>query len=115
MRREHTNTIAAVVACLCGILIYDIQPPKPFYYPLEGVWRWEKLPDVPSMGWYGRIAWALVAATIGGYISKYVVFRQKAGAPRDLSQRNIHFITAVLFVSLVWCMARVVLHELHGL
>lgn len=115
MRKEHTNIMAAVVACLCGILIYDLQPPKPYFYPLEGVWRWEKLPDLPSMGWYGRLGWALIAATMGGTLSKYVLFRTKTGGPRDMARHKIHLITGALVLALVWAMVRVVIHELHAL
>lgn len=114
MQKEHANILTALLACLFGLALYDLQPPKPYFYPLEGVWRWEKLSDRPAMGWYGRVAWSLIAATVGWGVGK-LIFRAKPEATQGLSKSKVYFITTILLVTLLWCLARIVLHEWNAL
>lgn len=71
--RLHLSvTIPIIVACA----IYFIDPPAPRYFPVEGIWSMEAVDGSPSMGWYGRTAWAM-----GGWLIALATIRTFLPSP----------------------------------
>jgi hypothetical protein len=70
MDTRDRNVLAVCLALLVFALLYALNPPGPRYYPLEGVWRWEQIPGMPSMAWYARVACASAGATAAYGLSR---------------------------------------------
>ncbi len=47
-------------------LLYTMNLPAPRYNPLDGSWAMAFGPEVPSMGWYGRLGWGIIGGVCAG-------------------------------------------------
>jgi len=62
MRRTDSIIYALAIAVIAFAAVYLANPPAPHYNPVDGTWAMHQPKGVPSMGWYGRTAWALAGA-----------------------------------------------------
>lgn len=74
------------VAALAFALVYGLEPPAPRYYPLERDWSWTPLAG-PGMGWYGRTAWAGLAAALAAAVTSLTTRSRRDAPPRLLASR----------------------------
>lgn len=90
--------------CLATIvfaLTYALVGLGPFYHPIEHVWRMQKLPNTPAMGWYARLAWSSLAA-LATLLTATPLLARRAALPAS-AQRALALITLItLTATLAW-------------
>ena len=111
MHRADAVFLAVALAAVAFSAAYAVDPPAPLYYPLENVWRMERIPGSPAMAWYGRLAWGFGAAVTVWAVTLAALRRPSRGAGFRLSPRAAGFLTAAPLVALVALMAAIVCHE----
>ena len=111
MRRTDRVVFALCVAMIAFCVVYTINPAAPRYYPLEGVWRWGESDGAPSMGWYGRFAWGLLAG-FGGYgLARAVIASSVRDRVTTLSPFALFILTTLGLVALAAAIASIIIHE----
>ena len=101
---------AAVSIFYCCIIGFKITVPR--YYPTLHEWRWDKLPGVPSQGWYGIQSFAYIA---GGIVAIAVYITCKHAGSREIVLKpGIIKGAALATLSVVLvAMGYIMLHEFH--
>ena len=93
----------------CAVPLFHINLPR--YYPTLRQWKTNQEPGVPSMGWYGRTAFAFILSIPAGVFA-FLIIKSRKG---EMSNESIWFklagIAAIL--SLLLVMSYIVWHEYH--
>lgn len=97
MPLKQDNALAAGLAgSIATALAYPFVPTAPRYYPIEHLWRWEKIAAVPSMGWYGHAFWALAVGVVVALLSAAILPRLSESM-RSVVQRALQGALATAF------------------
>lgn len=111
MRERDAIAVSVCLSTTVMCVLYVVQPTAPIYYPLEHVWRWEKLPGLPSMAWYGRSLWALAAGSLTLFfalpLTRRLARRSAVDAPRWLAPAA----SALTLLALCFALGHTVVHE----
>jgi len=106
MTREQSRLCSRCAAYALGMLIYALNPPSINYFPLEYAWRPGYVPGLPSVDWYGRVLWVLVAVLLSLPVFRFLVFRVRTGALADEWAQRVNRVVlvslAVILISAVW-------------
>ena len=114
MRRLDTLFLTLAGSLLAFAVTYQLNPKAPRYFPLERAWSLTPLGDSPGMGWYGRVAWALLAAGLGAVLVWLACLPAPAGEPgRELTAQAATATSALVLLALVGLCASIAWHELH--
>ncbi len=82
----------------------------PRYYPTLREWRWDKLPGVPSQGWYGMQSFAYIAGGIVA-IAVYIACKRAGIKETELKPGTVKG-TALATLSVVLvAMGYILFHE----
>jgi hypothetical protein len=92
----------------CSTIWFHLKLPR--YYPLEHIWKLIKEQGVPSQGWYGMVAFALVSSAVLTFLV-YAVgrsFWRRGKQPTPACTKTIGAISVLILLA---CMAYVAIHE----
>ena len=114
MRKEDTLVLSFSLAMLVFCLVYTLAISIPAYYPLERLWRWEKLPGLPAMSWYARFGWSLIACALTALVSHHLLPRLLARWPTARLHRLslLAWVAALLMYGVA--AARMIHHEVQA-
>lgn len=114
-KSDITYIVSSVFAAMaaffyCCTMWFTIK--LPYYYPLEHTWKWAKEKGVPFQGWYGKQAFAFLAAAAAALI---VYFLIKRIAPRELNLKPAltKLLGVVVTVIVVLCMGYILCYEFN--
>jgi hypothetical protein len=101
-------TLAAAIVVTC--VVYALAPSGPVYHPVEHLWRWDAISGTPSMKWYGRSLWALLA---GGGAALVVALGSRRFVRDDakLPSKAPTWVSVITLVVLVGTLVDTVVHE----
>ncbi len=110
MTRDQSKVCARCAAYALGMIVYALNPPSVNYFPLEYAWRPGYVPGLPSVDWYGRLLWALIAVALSLPVWRLVVFRARAeslaDAWHDRVSRVVALSLAAMLLAGLWSVLR---------
>ena len=114
MKKSDTAYIlgAAFVALTnlfyCCTVWFHIKLPR--YYPLEHTWKWVKEEGVPSQGWYGKQAFAFLAAGVVTLVV-YFILKRIVSAETNLKPALTKMLGAAATLIVIICMGYMLYYE----
>lgn len=116
MQRKVSRYYTAVVFLATYVVAYTLALvfplPLPRYYPIEHTWRWTTLPDVPSMGWYGLVTFALLVSGLVTLMAR-IIFKHIPKEQKHVAARSHRMLAWMMVVILVGALTYIALHELQ--
>lgn len=109
MNSANRSAYAWMAAAIVTAIVYPLAPSAPRYYPVERFWRWEKLADTPSMGWYAHAGWSLLAGFAAGMAAWWLLRRFPAVHEAQLRRA----LTAALLLALPYAVVAMALREIY--
>lgn len=111
MTRDQSRLCARFGAYAFAIMVYALNPPSINYFPLEYAWRPGYVPGLPSVDWYGRVLWALIAILFSLPVFRFLVFRARKDALADNWTGRTNGVAVlslvIMGIAAVWTVARV--------
>ena len=103
------SVFAAMTAFFyCCTLWFPIK--LPYYYPLEHTWKWVKEKGVPTQGWYGKQAFAYLAAAAVSLMVYFLIRCTTAKEP-NLNPALTRLLGVVVTLIVTLCMGYILGYE----
>jgi len=111
VRKQDAMVLSLALAIVVSCVVYAIGPSHPVYHPSLHLWRWDAVEGTPSMKWYGRSLWGLVAGAATWLAVTLATRRRVREGEPSPPRVSAKWLSVITLVVLVGALADTVIHE----
>jgi hypothetical protein len=111
VRKQDAMVLSLAFAIVVTCVVYAIGPSHPVYHPSLHLWSWDAVPGTPSMKWYGRSLWGLVAGAAAWLAATMATRRWVRDGETSPPKLSAKWLSVVTLIVLVGSLVDTVIHE----